>query len=198
MLTKTDRKLPYLKKLDIHYVYFANPEFWSTLLDCPLLEELCLSDCSGLENVELFGQDRLKIIETNGGNVKMVDINILNVNSLSVAKDLGTFEIDIMNFRDLKILKLELAVIKVNLLSNIILGLLKLECLSLLRCVIGKQLKISSISLERLEIINWDWWTEISNRKEDFVELEIDTLNLSYFNYGNNFINLCYISYLRA
>lgn len=180
-----------LKILDMKSVDMDDGVLESVLLCCPFLEELHIHSDSELKTLNLFDHEKLRVVDISGCVMKKVDINLLNVTSLSVVQHLRfkTFVINITNYANIKKLILQRAVMNADRLGYIITELLHLEWLSLKFCNIRGKLSISSASLQILETHNWE--THRLSHWQGFSELEIDSPNLSFFYYYGDMIPVC-------
>ncbi|KAK2654456.1 hypothetical protein Ddye_014312 [Dipteronia dyeriana] len=180
---KINVKLASLRRMHLVEVYSNSHVINNLLAGCPLIEEIGISNCEGIESVELFGLERLidiRIADNKG--LKRVDMKKLNVSSLSICQPLTIpFEINITICTNLKSLRFVEAYITDEWLCQLIYELPLLECLELCHCKKLKSIKISSASLKTFSIFGCMY----------VVELKIDTLNLTHFTYDGGMIFLC-------
>ncbi|TXG68693.1 hypothetical protein EZV62_003628 [Acer yangbiense] len=70
-------KLPSLRRMHLLEVYSNSHVINSLLAGCPLIEEIVISNCIGIESLELFGLERLNdIMMANNKELKRVDMEI--------------------------------------------------------------------------------------------------------------------------
>lgn len=182
MPRRTNIGLPSLRKLDMCAVDFEDQVFGGVLVGCPLLEELHLRYCTGLETLELCGHDKLRDIDIVLEDLQLVNVNLMSISSLSIVQYGGdVFEINMTGCKNLRNLKLKGAILKDNRLCKMISELSILECLCLKECDVGGELDISSASLKRFKFYNEEGLLQL---------LKMDSPNLSHFTYHGEVINL--------
>ncbi|KAK2654061.1 hypothetical protein Ddye_013917 [Dipteronia dyeriana] len=187
-------KLPSLRRLHLLEVYSNSRVINNLLVWCPLIEDIVISNCSGIASLELFGLERLNdIMIANNKELKLVDMEKLNVSSLSVVQSSSIvqslsfvqpltilFVINVTFCTNLKNLRFVEAYIKDEWLCKLISELTLLECLELRLCNKLKSVKISSTSLKTFSIF----------RCTNVVKLEIDTHKLTHFTYDGGMMVL--------
>ncbi|KAK2654516.1 hypothetical protein Ddye_014372 [Dipteronia dyeriana] len=175
--------------------YFNSHAINNLLAGCPLIEEIGIWNCEGIESLELFGLERLNdVMIANNKELKLVDMKKLNVSSLSIVRLSSIvrpfpfvrplaipFEINVTFCTNLKNLRFVEAFITDVWLCGLVYKLPLLECLELRFCKKLKSIKISSPSLKTFSIFGCTY----------VVELKIDTLNLTHFTYDGGMIVLC-------
>ena len=61
--------------MHLHEVYSNSHVINNLLAGCPLIEEILISNCKGIESLELFGLERLNdIMIANNKELKQVDM----------------------------------------------------------------------------------------------------------------------------
>ncbi|XP_031252165.1 putative F-box/LRR-repeat protein At3g18150 isoform X1 [Pistacia vera] len=181
-----DMKLPSLRKLTLYRVYADGRVIEKLVAGSPLIEYLKIDFCHGVKSLELSNVTKLSKIKVYGGGfsreLKQLDVNALNVHSISLSQLSGPCEINIAPCKSLKRLKLRRLVIRDEWLCNEMLKLPLLEYLSIMHCNKLESIKISSPSLKELLI------TECSN----LVEVNMVTSNLSRFKYSGDVISFLF------
>ncbi|TXG68694.1 hypothetical protein EZV62_003629 [Acer yangbiense] len=189
---KSNVKLPSLRRMHLVEVFSNSRVINNLLAGCPLIGEIGIWNCEGIESLELFALERLNdIIIANNKELKRVDMTNLNVSSLSIVQPFSfvqpltiPFEINVTFCTNLKNLRFVEAYITDEWLCELIYELPLLECLELRFCKKLKSIEISSPSLKTFSIFGCTY----------VVELKIDTLNLTHFTYDGGMIFL----YLNA
>lgn len=178
-------KLYCLRKLCLSEVFVEGHIVNSLFASCPLIEEVSIGDCQGIEAIDLIAHERLNDIEIlNNRDLHCVDIRKLNVSSLTVVVNPRiekSFEINVAFCTNIKNIAFKFLPVSKEWLGNLISELPVLESLKLDCCNELNSVKILNPSIKKLQII----------RCRRVVEVQIDAPNLSQFTFDGERISLC-------
>ncbi|RYQ87585.1 hypothetical protein Ahy_B09g095109 isoform H [Arachis hypogaea] len=166
-------RFPMLRILSLVYVYLGHEQALEDLISgCPMIEDLVLEHCVGLENVKVHDLPKLKSAKFSGFREIHVDVPSLEYLELGNGKLEFPCDISIDKCRNLKVFILE-AVSSVFVSNQWLRELFDkfpfLETLELSGCVTSESLMISS---SRLKVLSFQACLELKEAKIDAPNLE--------------------------
>ncbi|QHN76092.1 hypothetical protein HN51_053685 [Arachis hypogaea] len=166
-------RFPLLRILSLIDVYLGHEQAMEDLISgCPMIEDLKLENCVGLENVKVHDLPKLKSAKLSGFHE--IDVDVLSLEFLQITNDDTEFpcDINIDKCRNLKVLLLK-AVSSVFVSNQWLLELFDkfpfLERLELCCCITSESLMISS---SRLKVLSFQACFELKEAKIDAPNLE--------------------------
>lgn len=168
-----------LRKLYLRGVVVDDQVIKDLIAGCPLIEYMDFFNCQGLKSLELLNISSLKEFKLlEGDRLERVYINGVNVHSVDIWGQHTQLQIDVTRCKNLRTLKLFGLSITDKWLCNLINELPFLENLEISACMKLRRIKLSSHCLKKVQF-------ECHHKLK---ELNLDTRNLSVFDYGGNLI----------
>ncbi|MED6159476.1 hypothetical protein PIB30_042674 [Stylosanthes scabra] len=181
-----------LQMLSLSNVYLGHEQAFDDLISgCPMIEDLTLEDCFGLENVKIHDLPKLKSVKVSGA--RKIDVDVPSLEYLHIGNDDIKLpcNINIDKCRNLKVFILG-AVSSIFVSNQWLLEIVNkfpfLERLELIGCVTSESIKISSFRLKVLSL----------GCSLGMKEVKIDAPNLESFRYFGTDHNIPAISFVNC